>query len=324
MTYRDAAIVGRTRGAGWRQAGSVSRRPVGADVARCRAGMAELVTQAVATTRKLERRLDVTGGWREASARIDFDDDPTAAFRITGALLLRKARIHTDAVLRANGANNLHSLAVQMRPILECAGQAVFIFQTTIIAPDLLMSPESALAAFGDRLNADYYQTFRRITRGEISPEELRETATEAQAAAAASVGAAKPKSQKSWSLRQADKMTTLPRGREWYNYLSEHFSHATAAEWRGLPWRGAVISMDTVQDQFAFLGFMDYLVDQVARMNAAVALCPVAGEAGDQWDRWVAPALAQQRDMRESSRTLVDAAITALTRERDGNARTG
>ena len=106
-----------------------------ADVARCRAGMAELVTQAVATTRKLERRLDATGGWPEASARIDFGADPAAAFRIMGSLLLRKARIHTDAVLRANETNNLHSLAVQMRPVLECAGQVVFIFQTTIIAP---------------------------------------------------------------------------------------------------------------------------------------------------------------------------------------------
>ena len=117
--------------------------------------------------------------------------------------------------------------------------------------------------------------------------------------------------------------MTTIPRGREWYNYLSEHFSHATAVDWRGLSSHGGVMSMDKVQDQFAFLGFMDYLVDQVARMNAAAALCPVAGEAGDQWDRWVAPALAQQRDMRESSKTLVDAATTALTRERDGTART-
>ena len=302
----------------------MSSRPVRADVARSRAGIAELVTQAVATTRKLERRLDATGSWPEASARIDFDADPAAAVRIMGALLLRKARIHTEAVLRANETNNLHSLAVQMRPVLECAGQVVFIFQTTIIAPDFLMSRESALAAFGDRLNADYYQTFRRITRDEISPEELRETATAAQAAAAASFGAAKPKRQKSWSLRQADKMTTLPRGREWYNYLSEHFNHASAADWRGLSWRGGVMSMDMVQDQFAFLGFMDYLVDQVARMNAAAALCPVAGEAGDQWDQWVTPALAQQRDMRESSRTLVDAAITALTRERDGSARTG
>ena len=58
MTRRDPAIVDRTRGARCRQAGNVSSRPVSADIARCRAGMAELVTQAVATTRKLERRLD--------------------------------------------------------------------------------------------------------------------------------------------------------------------------------------------------------------------------------------------------------------------------
>ena len=81
---------------------------------------------------------------------------------------------------------------------------------------------------------------------------------------------------------------------------------------------------MDMVQDRFAFLGLMNYLVNPLVRMNAAAALCPVAGETGDQWDRWVAPALAQQRDIRESSRTLVDAAKAALTREWDGNARTG
>ena len=211
-----------------------------------------------------------------------------------------------------------------MRPVLECAGQVVFFFYTTIIAPDLVMPPETAMEAFGNRLNADFYQTFRRTTRGQINPEKLREMATEARAAAAASFGAATPNRQNSWSLRQADKMTTLPRGQEWYSYLSEHFSHATAADWRGLSSRGGVMSMDMVQDQFAFLGFMDYLVDQVARMNAAAALCPVAGEAGDRWDRWIAPALAQQLDIRESAKTLVNAAITALKREQDGSAQTG
>lgn len=49
----------------------VSNQPVRTDVARCRAGMAELLTQAAAT-RKLERRLELTGGWPEASGGIDF------------------------------------------------------------------------------------------------------------------------------------------------------------------------------------------------------------------------------------------------------------
>jgi len=112
--------------------------------------MAELLAKAVETTRALEQRLGVTGGWPEASARTDFSADPATAIRISGALLLRKARIHTVAVLRANETSNLHSLAVHMRPVLECAGQVVFLFQNTIIAPDLLMSRERAAEVVGD------------------------------------------------------------------------------------------------------------------------------------------------------------------------------
>ena len=285
--------------------------------------MAELLTEAVEMTRKLERRLDVTGGWDEATAQIDLDADPAATFRIQGALLLRKARIHTVAVLRANETGNLHSLAVQMRPVLECAGQAVFIFRHSFIAPDLLMSREKAIETLGNRLNADSYQTLVRRTKGRISPKKLRKMGTQAQADAAASVGAPKPKRQKSWSLNQADKVASLAKGREWYNYLSNYFTHGKLADWKGLSWRGGVISIDRVEDEFAFLGLMSYLAEQVAHMNAAVALCPAAGDTGDQWDRWIEPTLAQLREVREASKALLDAAGAAATRGLDGSART-
>ena len=75
------------------------------------------------------RRLDVAGGWLEASQRIDFDAEPVAGVPTIAVFLLRKVRIHTVAVLRANETNNLHSLAVQMRPVVECAGQVVFFLQ---------------------------------------------------------------------------------------------------------------------------------------------------------------------------------------------------
>ena len=90
----------------------VSNQPVKTEVARCRAGMAELLTQTVATTRKLERRLGVASGWPEVTGGIDFGSDPEATGRIICGLLLRKARIHTLAVLQANETSNLHSLAV--------------------------------------------------------------------------------------------------------------------------------------------------------------------------------------------------------------------
>ena len=293
----------------------MSNKPLGVDVARCRASMAKLLTKTVEMTCKLERRLDVTGGWREATAEIDINADPAATLRIVGALLLRKARIHTVAVLRANETRNLHSLAVQMRPVLECAGQVVFFFQNAIIAPNA--------EKFGHRVNMDHYQTLSRRTKGKIKAEELREVEAQAQEAAAAFVGATKPKRRKGRRFTNADKVATLAKGPEWYGYLSKHFSHGKVADWRGFSWRGGVISIDTVEDEFAFLGLMSYLVDQVALMNAAAALCPVEKDENHQWQEWVEPTLAQLSDVRESSKKLVDAARVAATGGLDGSART-
>ena len=285
--------------------------------------MAKLLTQALVTTRNLERRMDVHGGWREARERIDFDADPTAALRVMAALLLRKARIHTDGVLRANESSNLHSLAVQMRPVLECAGQVAFLFRNLMIAPDVLMERERAAEVVGNRLNADHYQTLRARSKGKVSPEELREVETQAQEAAAMFFGGPKPKTRKGRRFDQADKVAPLEKGREWYRYLSEHFSHGRVPDWRGLSARGGVISIHRTVDQLAFLGLMYYLVNQVAVMNASAALCPVAGDADNQWTRWVEPALAQLRDVRQSSKALRDAAFAGATGGVDGSPRT-
>ena len=294
------------------------------DISRCRVDMAELLTKAIATTLKLEESLDVGGGWNEARVAIDLDSDPAATLRIQGALLLRKARIHTLATLRANESSNLHSLAVQMRPVLECAGQIVFTFRNAYIAPDLLVSREKALETLTKRLNADFYQTLRNRTKGAVSAEALRGMAAEAEAEAAVSFGETPLREQKAWSFRQSDKVASLERGHEWYAYLSEHFGHGRDVNWKGLSSRGGVVSNNRVEDEFAFLGAMSYLATQVAAMNAHAALCPFAGDAGDQWERWVEPALAQQRHVRESSNALVAAARAAVTGDSDGNARTG
>ena len=288
-------------------------------MARYRAGVASLLAESVTMTRKLERWLDVTGGWHEATAKLDLDADPTASVRITCALLLRKARIHSEAVLRANETNNIHSLAVQMRPVLECAGQVVSYFRNLIIASDLKTTRESALRAVSDYLNADYYRTIMGMTKGGVGHKELLDTISAAEVAAAASVGAPKPKARKGRSLTQASKVASLAGGKRWYDYLSEHFIHEKA-DLTGPSWRGGVISMHTVQDEVAFAGMMDYLVEQVACMNWHTALCPVAGDTGQwrelTWEKW--------RYVRESSKALRDVAIASATEEPGANARSG
>ena len=280
------------------------------EVARYRADIASVLAKAVAMTRKLEQWLDVTGGLREATAEIDLDADPTATYRITCALLLRKARLHTDAVLRANETNNVHSLAVQMRPVLECAGQVVFVFHNLIIAPNLTMEPERAANVVLGYLNADYYRTMIGATKGKVGHKELLETISKAAEAAAASQGMPKPETGKGRSLRQVDKVATLVGGKVLYDHLSECFSHGRA-DWRGHSWRGGVVSMDMVQDEFTFASLMDYLVEQVAVMNTHAALCPVAGDDGHGW---VEATLAQLREVRDTSKAVRDPAVAVLS----------
>ena len=58
----------------------------------------------------------------DADTRAELERNSFHVFRLHAVLLVRKARLHVIAVLAANRNSNLHSLAVRMRPALECAG----------------------------------------------------------------------------------------------------------------------------------------------------------------------------------------------------------
>ena len=231
-------------------------------------------------------------------------------------MLLRRARLHSDGVLRANAAGNLHSLAVQMRPALECAGQVVFLIDNHFVAPRLTTEPEKAARALGDRLNADYYDTMIRATKGKVGHDELLAMISDSERAAAESVGMRAPEKRRTRSIKHADKAATLDGGEDWYAHLSNCFCH-DEGDLRGPTWRGGVKSMNTWQDELYFAGFMDYLVEQVNRMNGCAALCPAAGGDGQ---RWIAVTLERLNDGRESAASLRNAAVAAFV---DVDART-
>lgn len=279
-----------------------------AETTRYRAVTASLLVESVAMTRKLERWLDGNGGQQEVM-EIDLSADPTATFRIMCALLLRKARLHTMAVLRANETDNIHSLAVQMRPVLECAGQVVLIFDHLIIAPDLKMEPARAASVIGDYVGGDYYDTIIRVTKGKVGHKELLEDISEVSAMAAALWETPERATRKGKSLKQADKVGRLLEGKQWYDYLSEYFCHGRG-DWRGPSWRGGVVSKNTVRDEFTFAGLMDYLVEQVGVMNAYAALCPIDGDDGRAW---VDATLAQLNEAREKTRVVRDSVVALL-----------
>ena len=279
------------------------------EVPRYRAGTADLLAQSIVTTRVLERRLGVNGDLREPTAQSDLESEPAAALRAGCALLLRKARVHSDAALRANAANNLHSLAVQMRPVLECAGQVVFVIDNHFVAPRLTGNPGHAVRALDDRLSADFYDTMIRATKGKVSHEELLPTISESERAAAESVGIRAPERARGRSLKQADKAATLNGGEAWYAHLSKSFCHGEG-DLRGPTWRGGVKSMNTWRDELAFAGFMDFLVEQLNTMNAYAALCPAAGGDGQEW---IAATLERLIEGRKTAAGLRNAAVSTF-----------
>ena len=285
-----------------------SVRSLGEDIPRWRATMADSLVGIVETTTQLERWIGVADGFlcTEPGARDPIC--PAAQLGSAFALILRKARIHAEAVLRAESTNNMHSLAVQMRTVLECAGQILFALHYLKIAPETQMGPARAIELFGNRLNADFYQTFRRSMRG-LSPKELREMAAQAQATAAENAGASAPMGRRTWGLRQADKVDTLRGGRHWYSHLTSHFVHARDADWDGPSWRGGVVSNHNVEDELAFLLSLDYLTSQVAAMNAYAALFPVDHEQ----PRWIERTLEQVREARELSNSIAECFSGAL-----------
>ena len=194
------------------------------EVGRYRAGMAKLLAGSSARSGKIERWLDAATDGDVASKRAALEADPTGALRSMSALLLRKSRLHVIAVLRANKACNVHSLAVQARPVLECAGQVVLHFHNTVIAP------EQGEGVVGGYLNADFYGTIIRLTKGEAGHQELLRMISSAS-------GEAEGK-QRGGRLRQADKVAMLQGGKDWCGYLSEYFCHGNG-NLRGDSWQG-------------------------------------------------------------------------------------
>ncbi len=275
------------------------------EVGHYRTGMANLLAELVDAVEATEQWLNVDVEGDEASARVVLKGHPTGVFRIICAQLLRKAKLHMIAMLRANESNNVHSLAVQMRPVLECAGQVVLVFH------NLMFEPEHGERAFHRYIIADYYRTIIGMSKGKVSHEQLLTQIKETSGMLEAEV-------EKGSSLKQADKVASLDGGKAWYDYLSKYFRHGDG-DWRGLSWQGGVSSVNTVQDEYAFAGLMDYLVNQVAVMNAYAALCPMSGRV--EHGR-IESTLAHLQEIRAVTRELRDRARLVIPNQYDNRPR--
>ena len=193
-------------------------------------------------------------------AAADMEHDPFLAIQLSARLLMKKARLHVVAVLNANRNSNLHSMAVQMRPALECAGQVVLVFHNIFTA--VRPAPE----AIAQYLNSDYYQTMQRLTRGRLGHDYLLKAINSAEPMA--------PR-RKAKRFRESDKVKSLEGGSDWYSYLSDHFQHRNVDALQGPSYLGGVKSNSTALDQLAFAEFLGYLAHQILVMTSHAALTP-------------------------------------------------
>lgn len=134
-------------------------------ISRYHRGMTELLAGLLQITDEMERWLDVPIYAENASARLR--ENPRTWHYLIVRQFLCKARLHGTAVLHANQVCNIHSLAVQMRPVLECAGQLATILK------NMTDEPQRGFAAISRNLSADYYQTLIRVSQGQLSHKEL-------------------------------------------------------------------------------------------------------------------------------------------------------
>ena len=209
-----------------------------------------------------QRRRELSSAWK---------DDPTSVFEAPTGLLVRKACLHVAAALRAEQANNMHSLAAQMRPALECAGQVVTNMK------DLVERGESGRAAVISRTHADYYRTVTDLSQGQQDPEVLLpDIAKELLANYETRLPMGR--------FDVQDTVKDLKDGRHWYDHLSRCFFHSDLAALKEYGFCGGVCSSDSAGDQLTLASLLDYLADQVLIMVRYGAMCPPETKAKEHY----------------------------------------
>ncbi len=251
--------------------------------------MAGLLQESVAAISDLLSTVDFEDLFRPID-QAKFDDDPILPMRRMSYLLIAKARLHVFAALCANRSSNIHSLAVQMRPALECAGQVVSLFQNLL---GKLPGAESRISRY---IDADYYQTFTRLSKGQIDHDELLNQINLANPMR-------KEPLRKLRRFRELEKVRDLEFGDNWYRHLSNCFYDSNLSALKGLAYYGGVRSCNTVQDEYAFAVLMDYLTHQVMEMLLYAAMCPDDGFKGDNRFDTVAKLLRKQTAISEGFR---------------------
>ena len=186
-------------------------------------------------------------------------------------LCLQKAGIHIAAVLRANEQNNVHALGVHARILIECAAELALVGHSAVEGTPGMLNRVLNLQEF------DSHQLLRRITRGQISREELEASTTRAREA----IGLFDGKQPKGRTI--ADRVSILTQGKMWYDYLSRAFCDSTVDALRRSPGLGGVLPAPERQFDLAFAVILNCALTYVCQMLLAYGAIRINTGGGSQ-----------------------------------------
>ena len=219
------------------------------------------------------------------------EENAEVSVRNECGLLIRKAQMHINAVLRANRSNNLHSLAVHMRVVLECAAQ---VLSKAHAACD--GSPKE-LARILNASESDFRYAMTRFSRGKIDNDQIQKMINSARK------GIGHNDSRPPRRVTISDKISQLNGGAEWYRHLSKSFCYSKASVLASISFYGGVISQGTEKDDFAFAALLDYLTEQVISMLFGYGFLMIAVNGDSQQFDELGLFLDQKRSVTRSFR---------------------
>ncbi len=196
---------------------------------------------------------------------------PEITVRSFNGLLLYKARLHMVAALRAYEEGNLHSMAVHVRVVMECAGQVVSE------AWALCEDPPKGLERFLNTHEDDFRRAMLSSSRGQVSRQQISEIITSAREGIGLYDG------KQPTSTKLTENVSYLNGGKTWYEFLSEHFVHPNLEVLSGPAHMGGVTAVDVELSRMTSELLLEWLTRWLLDMLLANGLLTTASGGGGQ-----------------------------------------
>ncbi len=185
--------------------------------------------------------------------------------------LLQKALLHTKAALAANQVNNLHSVAVQSRVVLECGAHVLSM------AHGAAKGTSQELNRLINTTEYEMVNTLRSLSRGTFDADDLQAKILRGRQKIGVH-GKGRPR-----RVTIRDKLNYLPDGAEWYDFLSENFCKCDPKTLAHTSLLGGVIQPPKDAESFAFGFFLDYLAGLLLQMLVGYSFLVIGADGDSQ-----------------------------------------